>query len=366
MLSETAFRVPKDPQAILAQLKACSEQTGPIRLMEICGTHTMSIAKTGLKSLLPENITLLSGPGCPVCVTPAGAIDALLSLSDDPHILIASYGDLLRVPGTKKGNSLFYRKARGAHVEIVYSPMDALHLAQLHPEYEVIFPGVGFETTAPGTAAVLLEAQALNVQNFSVLCLLKRTEPALRSLIEAPDFAVDGFLCPGHVAAITGADAFSFLPKDYQLPAVISGFDAADLLGSVLLLTRMLAQHAPACVNEYVRLVHPSGNPGALAAIDRVFEPCDSIWRGLSNVSSGGLSIRPEFATWDAARKFSLPPFSNAEPPGCLCAQIIRGVAAPTDCPLFGRACTPSDPTGPCMVSSEGSCAAAFKYQNIL
>ena len=222
---DTDFRHPQNVERVLSALRAIVHETGPIRLMEICGTHTMAIAKSGLRSLLPDGLELLSGPGCPVCVTPAGAIDEILRLSERPDILLTSYGDLLRVPGSVRGDSLLRRRSLGAQVRTVYSPMEALSLAEEQPEREVVFLGVGFETTAPGTAACLLEAKERGIRNFSVLSLLKRTEPALRALIEAPDFAVDGFLCPGHVAAITGAHAFAFLPDEYRLPAVVSGFE---------------------------------------------------------------------------------------------------------------------------------------------
>ena len=223
MLYENWFKNPGDVPFLLKKITDYSKQTGPIRLMEVCGTHTMSIARSGIKSVLPENVQLLSGPGCPVCVTPANIIDMILSLSEREDILITSYGDLLRVPGSIRGDNLLKRRAGGGNVESVYSPMDALRLAEDHPEKEVVFLGAGFETTAPGTAACLLEAASRRLDNFSVLCLLKQTEPALRSLIESPDFAVSGFLCPGHVAAIIGADRFSFLPGDYRLPGVVAG-----------------------------------------------------------------------------------------------------------------------------------------------
>lgn len=363
MRSDSYFRQPPDAALLLEKIRVLAAQTGPVNLMEICGTHTMSIAKTGLKSLLPPSVRLLSGPGCPVCVTPAGAIDEILALAQRQDVILASYGDLLRVPGSRRGDSLLYQKALGAAVETVYSPMDALLLAEKNPSRQVVFLGVGFETTAPGTAACILEAAFRHLDNFSVLCLLKRTEPALRALIGADDFNVDAFLCPGHVAAVTGADFFRFLPDQYGLPAVVSGFEAADLLFSVYLLMEMLASKKPDCKNEYTRVVRPAGNPAALSLTDRVFEPSDCFWRGLSAVNGGGFSIREAYADWDAARKFSLPPFSDAEPSGCRCAQIIRGVLSPKQCPLFAKGCTPSDPVGPCMVSSEGACAAAYKYQ---
>ena len=241
-LSEAAFRRPANAAALVGAIRSPTEGARPLRIMEICGTHTMAIAQAGLRGLLAPGVQLLSGPGCPVCVTPAGAIDAVLALSERPGVVIASYGDLLRVPGSVRGDSLLRRRALGARVLTVYSPMDALEAARADPAAEVIFLGVGFETTAPGTAACILAAAEEGLTNFSVLCLLKRTEPVLRALAAAPDFAVDGLLCPGHVAAITGAEAFGFLPGEYGPPAVVSGFEAGDILYPVWRLARMRAE----------------------------------------------------------------------------------------------------------------------------
>jgi hydrogenase expression/formation protein HypD len=353
-------KIPNAPE-ILHKISEAADGLGRINIMEICGTHTMSIAKTALKSLLPENIHLISGPGCPVCVTPAGAIDNILDLASKKDIILASYGDMLRIPGCGH-SSLMDSKARGCDIRIVYSPAAALDLAKKNPGKEIVFLGVGFETTAPGTASCILDAAEGHVQNFSVLCLLKRTEPALRSLINAPDFAVNAFLCPGHVAAVTGSVAFSFLADEYRLPAVVSGFEAADLLYSVYILVKMIKDSAPKLVNEYMRIVKPEGNTEAMDILNKVFDISDSMWRGLGEVRRGGYGIKKEYSAWDAEKKFSLPPVYNKESPGCLCAEIIRGVKTPVDCPLFGKACTPEAPAGPCMVSSEGSCAAAWKY----
>ena len=362
MLYDRWFKNPEDVPLILEKIRKYSDRTGPIRLMEVCGTHTMSIARSGIRSILPENVQLLSGPGCPVCVTPANMIDMVLDLSQQPGVLITSYGDLLRVPGSKHGDSLLSRRALGGKVESVYSPMDAVRIAEEHPDTEVIFLGVGFETTAPGTAACIQEAAARNVENFSVLSLMKRTEPAIRSLIEADDFAVDGFLCPGHVAAVTGANGFRFLPEDYRLPGVVAGFEPADLLYSILALTEMIASGRPDLKNEYTRLVRSGGNPAALALIDQVFEPAPSDWRGLGLIENSGYAIQKEYEKWDAAKKYALRPSEPKDIPGCRCAQIIRGVMRPAQCPLFKTACTPDNPVGPCMVSGEGACAAAYQY----
>lgn len=364
MLSNRFFQNPGDIRPVLDKINRLAQQSGPVRLMEICGTHTMAIAKSGLKSLLPESVQLISGPGCPVCVTPDGVIDAILKLTEDPRILIACYGDLLRVPGTKRGDCLLRRKALGARVESVYSPLEALTLAEKNTGLEIVFLGVGFETTAPGTAACILEAASRGLRNFSVLCQLKRTEPALRSLIASPDFAVDAFLCPGHVAAVTGFQAFSFLPEEFGLPAVVSGFDAADLVYSVLQLVEMLASHSPKLINEYKRVVRPGGNPAAARMTEQVFTPSDSIWRGLGTVPMGGLSIRESYAAWDAQKKLFLSINTETAASGCQCASVIRGVLSPDRCPLFGTVCTPADPVGPCMVSPEGACAAAYKYRD--
>lgn len=363
MLYDSYFKNPKDVPLLLDKIRKYSAKTDPVRLMEICGTHTMAIARSGIRSILPQNVQLLSGPGCPVCVTPSNIIDMTLNLSQRPGVLVTSYGDLLRVPGSVQGDSLLARRADGGRVESVYSPIDAVKIAEAHPDREVIFLGVGFETTAPGTAACILEASARNLKNFSVLCLLKRTEPAVRSLIESDDFAVNGFLCPGHVAAIIGAEGFSFLPKDYRLPGVVSGFEPADLLYSILELTEMIAQNRPDLKNEYTRLVHQNGNPAAMALIEQVFCPAVSDWRGLGRIPESGYRIRDEYAQWDAMKKFSLSPEKEKEIPGCRCAQVIRGILSPSGCPLFRKVCSPDNPVGPCMVSGEGACAAAYQYE---
>lgn len=364
MRFDREFRHPQGVDRALTALREIVRETGPIRLMEICGTHTMAIAKSGLRSLLPEGLSLISGPGCPVCVTPAGAIDGILRLSEQHGVLLASYGDLLRVPGSERGDSLLRRRALGASIHTVYSPMEALSLAREHPDHDVIFLGVGFETTAPGTAACLLEAREQKLSNFSVLSLLKRTEPALRALIADPDFAVNGFLCPGHVAAITGARAFAFLPQEFRLPAVVSGFEPGDLLYSVWRLADMLRRNEPSLENEYTRVVTEEGNPAALRAMEQVFTTAAAVWRGLGEIPDSALVPRAEFAPWDASVKFAFSPSPGAELPGCRCGEVIRGKIRPQDCPLFGRVCTPADPVGPCMVSGEGACAAAYRYRD--
>ena len=332
------------------------------KLMEVCGTHTMSIARSGIKRLLPEGVELLSGPGCPVCVTPGEVMDAALELSVRPGVTVAAYGDMLRVPGTRRGDDLAHRRAGGADVRIVYSPMDVLDMAEAEPERQFVFLGVGFETTAPGTAAALLEAGRRGVGNFTVFSMLKRVEPALRALIASDGFAIDGFICPGHVAVITGADGFKFLPREYGLPAAVAGFEPEDILLAVCHLVEMLERGEPALVNDYERAVTAGGNELAQRAIERVLEPRRDIWRGLGEIEASGLGIRPEFAQFDAEVRFNIEIRPAGLKTPCRCGDVITGRIHPHECPMFERECTPDDPLGPCMVSSEGACAAAYKY----
>lgn len=350
-------------QKLLGAIRALGEH--PMTLMEVCGTHTMAIARSGLKTLLPENIRLLSGPGCPVCVTPAEVIDGVLELAMEKNVILASYGDMLRVPGSTPGDSLLRRRALGARVEIVYSPVDAVALAKENPGREVVFLGVGFETTAPGTAAAVLTAQEEGVKNFSVLSMLKTVEPALRTLIAMPGFRVEGFLCPGHVASITGEAGFRFLPEEYNLPGVIAGFGPEEILLAVYLLEKQITEGKPRLENAYRRAVRPEGNTLAQAMLKRCFVPRRDLWRGLGEIENSGLGLREELADFDAEKKFGLSAAPKARPTACRCGDVICGRIRPEDCPLFDRRCTPEDPVGPCMVSSEGACAAAYKYRGI-
>ena len=339
---------------------------GEIRLMEVCGTHTMSIAEAGIKSMLPKEVKLLSGPGCPVCVTPPQVIDAVLELSTEKDVIVTSYGDMLRVPGSKAGDSLLRRKALGARVETVYSPVDAVELALHNPDKQAVFLGVGFETTAPGTAAAVLTAQEKGAKNFSVWSMLKLVEPALRALIAMDGFNVDGFLCPGHVATIIGADGFGFLPQEYELPAVIAGFEPEDILLAVYRLVKQLAEKSPRLENEYTRAVSQEGNRLAQKILAQCFEPRFDIWRGLGGIEASGLGLREELKEFDAERRFRIKYASSEPPTACRCGEVITGRLSPERCPMFGKACTPEDPVGPCMVSSEGACAAAWKYAGVL
>ena len=335
-------------------------------LMEVCGTHTMSIAKAGIRSVLPPHIRLVSGPGCPVCVTPPEVIDAVLELSGQPGIILTTYGDMIRVPGSVKGDNLRRRSAMGADVRIVYSPMDALEIAKETPGKEVVFLGVGFETTAPGTVSAVEAAAEEGVHNFSVFSMLKQTEPAIRALAADPEFNVQGFLCPGHVAAIIGETGLSFIAEDLHIPAVISGFEPNEIMQAIRLLMLQLRAGEAKLENAYPSVVRPEGNTMAKELMRRFLEPADDLWRGLGRIPASGLKLRPEYAAFDAEKKFSVETGQPAVRTACRCGDVIRGKLDPERCPLFGTVCLPEDPEGPCMVSSEGACAAAYKYRGVI
>lgn len=336
-----------------------------IRLMEVCGTHTMAIAKAGIKSLLPKDVELISGPGCPVCVTDQSEIDAILALSEEKNVILATYGDMVRVPGSSRGDSLARRTAKGARVEIVYSPLDALSIAEQNPDRQIVFLGVGFETTAPGTASFVKAAKESGLKNVTCLPLLKTCEPVLRALIQDPNFNIDGFLLPGHVSTILGEDGFRFLVDEFRIPCVIGGFEGEDVLRALTHLIRQIRNGEARIENEYRRAVRPEGNPLARRMVSDVFEPADAVWRGIGMIPKSGLSIREEYEAIDAKKRFGLTIRETPEPKGCRCGDVIKGRVRPEECPLFGRVCLPEDPTGPCMVSSEGACAAAYKYREV-
>ena len=354
----------KQTAALLDEIRALAPRD--LRLMEVCGTHTMAIAEAGIRSMLPQEIRLLSGPGCPVCVAPPRVIDAVLELSMEKDVLFTSYGDMLRVPGSRAGDSLLRRKALGARVETVYSPVDAVELALQNPEKQVVFLGVGFETTAPGTAAAVLTAKEKGAKNFTLWSMLKRVEPALRTLIKTDGFNVDGFLCPGHVATIIGADGFAFLPEEYGLPAVVAGFEPADILRAIYRLVKQLHDREPKLENEYTRAVSQKGNILAQRIMNQCFEPRFDLWRGLGGIGDSGLGLRDELEAFDAEKRFRIRYAETETPTACRCGEVITGRLSPERCPLFGTRCTPEDPVGPCMVSSEGACAAAWKYAGVL
>ncbi len=352
------YRDGEKTRPILEEIQRIADQ--PLKFMEVCGTHTVSIARYGLRSVLPPAIQLISGPGCPVCVTPTGDLDRAISLARIPGGTVATFGDMVRVPGSH--SSLALERAAGKDVRVVYSPLDALRLAEENPEKKVIFLGVGFETTAPTVAATILEAKNRSVKNFFVFSAHKTVPLALRGLLDTGEIQLDGFLLPGHVSAIIGSRPYKFLAAEYGLACVVAGFEPLDILQAILMLVRQAKAREPRVEIQYRRGVNENGNPKALEIMDRVFGPADVEWRGLGPIPGTGLALREEFAALDAWRNFGVPVAPSREPPGCRCGEVLRGIIRPAQCPLFGRACNPQNPVGPCMVSFEGSCAAAYKY----
>jgi hydrogenase expression/formation protein HypD len=349
-------------QALLAGISRDATRIGrPVRLMEVCGTHTMTAFRSGLHSLLPENVSLVAGPGCPVCVTPPGFVDAAVSLAHRPGIILATYGDLLRVRGSE--TSLEQERARGSRVEVIYSPSDALVLAGQNPESTVVLLGVGFETTAPGAAQTLRTAKNKAISNFLVLSAHKTMPRAMKALTSDGKARIDGFLCPGHVSVVIGASAFAFLATDRHVPCVIAGFEPLDLLEAIAMLLGQLAEGRSSVEIQYRRAVTWEGNRRAQAAIAEVFEACDSPWRGLGSIPGSGLSIRAAYASHDAAVRLDIRIGRGRETPGCRCSDVLRGYIRPSECRLYCRECTPRSPQGACMVSSEGACAASARYE---
>ncbi len=333
----------------------------PLAFMEVCGTHTMAAFRSGLRSVLPPSIRLLSGPGCPVCVTDNAFIDLAIAVANTPGVCVATFGDMVRVPGSV--SSLEKARAAGADVRVVYSAADALKMAETEPDRRTVFLGVGFETTAPGTAWTIEEAARRGIANFGVLCAHKTMPEAMAALLAGGELRIDGFLCPGHVSAVIGSKPYEFICRDYGVPCVVAGFEPGDLLEAVAALVRQVCEGRADVEIQYSRSVQPEGNAAALAHLERVFEPCDVPWRGLGTIPGSGLRIREAFRSHDAATWFpeiQVPP--SREHPGCICGDVLRGLRTPPDCPLFRRQCTPAAPVGACMVSSEGTCAAYYRY----
>jgi len=350
--------------SLLARLQTAAAAVGrDIALMEVCGTHTMSAFRSGLHSLLPANVRLLSGPGCPVCVTAQGDIDLLLEMAQMPQVTVCTYGDMLRVPS--RTGSLEKSRAAGADVRVIYSTLDAVKLAQKMPEREIVLGAVGFETTAPATAAAVLQAQALGLKNFSLIASHKCVLPAMMALLEAGDVHIDGFLCPGHVSAIIGVDVYMPIVEKFKLPCVVSGFEEIHMAGAITRLVELIRDGKAELINEYAEAVLASGNHCACALLAKIFEPADVRWRALGTIPQSGLVLREEYRQFDAIKRFDLKMPEDREPAGCLCGKVITGAVTPHECKLFGKACTPINPIGPCMVSSEGTCQAYFKYARI-
>jgi hydrogenase expression/formation protein HypD len=354
------YRDPEISKKIVDRLTKISWKK--IRLMEVCGTHTLSIFRNGIPSILPNTISLLSGPGCPVCVTTQGEIDAGIELAEIDDVIVTTFGDLMRVPGTR--SSLQHQRANGRDVRMVYSTFDALEIARKNPEKKVVFLGVGFETTAPTIAASIVTAKELNLDNYFVFSAHKLLPPALFTLMESRNTNIDGFLLPGHVSVIIGTKAYQPFFETYGIPCVVAGFEPVDILQSISMLVEQIETGNPELANGYQRAVTFDGNPKAQAVMEKVFETADADWRGIGTIPKSGLKIRKEFAAFDAQKAFNVQVPKTEEPKGCICGQVLTGIKTPPQCPLYKKACTPAEPIGPCMVSSEGTCAAYYRYHD--
>lgn len=355
------FRKPDNVQKVLALIQSRSAR--PVQIMEFCGGHTHAIFKLGLRQLLPSTVRLLSGPGCPVCVTSTADIDMAIAMTSIPGRIMTTFGDMIRVPGSTW--SLETARAQGADVRIVYSTLDALAIAHANPDRQIIFLGIGFETTAPTVAAAVIKAKAEGVRNFSVLCLHKLTPPAMKAILDAGEVTLSGIIGPGHVTTIIGTDAWRFLPREHGMPCAVAGFEPLDIVHAIYALVDMIERVAPDVSNSYMRSVRSEGNRVAQHMMDQVFRVGPAMWRGLGTVPDSGLSLRDEFAAYDAVARFPVQVESSQEPKGCRCGEVVRGITQPPDCPLFARVCTPEHPVGACMVSSEGTCAAYAQYGEV-
>lgn len=333
-----------------------------LTLMEICGTHTVSIFKSGIRSLLPPRIRLISGPGCPVCVTPTTYMDQAIQLAETTDVVVMSFGDMLRVPGSNQ-SLLDVRRNQPGAVRIIYSPLEAVDFADLHPEVQVVFLGVGFETTAPTVAAAVLTAREKNLKNFSVLCACKTIPEAMAALLSTGDITLDGFILPGHVSAVIGVDAYRLVLEKFQIPAVVCSFEPRSLFTGIAQLIQLADEGRTSIENAYTAVVRNHGNPAARSILAEVFQPCDTAWRGLGIIPGTGLELRSTYQDFDALQRFpELRAISASSPSACRCGDVLTGRISPPECPLFGKACTPARPIGPCMVSSEGTCGAWLRY----
>ena len=333
----------------------------PLKFMEVCGGHTHTIYKHGIEDILPPNIDMVHGPGCPVCVLPMGRIDDAIAIARTDGVIFTTFGDMMRVPGSK--GSLLDAKADGADVRFVYSPLDALKLANQYPDREVVFFAIGFETTAPSTAVTLLRAQAEGIKNFSVFCNHVTIIPAIKAILDSPDLRLDGFVGPGHVSMVIGMRPYTFIARNHARPVVIAGFEPLDIVQSVYMLVKQISEGRAEVENQYARVVRPEGNGRALQAMARTMELRPFFeWRGMGFITQSALKLRPEFAVWDAELRFEVPGIRVADPKACQCGEVLKGVIKPWDCKVFGTACTPETPIGTCMVSSEGACAAYYNY----
>jgi hydrogenase expression/formation protein HypD len=332
-----------------------------LKLMEVCGGHTHTIYKHGVEDVLPPTIDLVHGPGCPVCVLPMGRIDDAIAIARMDGVIFTTFGDMMRVPGSN--GSLLDAKAEGADVRFVYSPLDALKLARQHPDRRVVFFAIGFETTAPSTAVTLLRAKAEGIQNFSIFCNHVTIIPAMKAILDSPDLRLDGFIGPGHVSMVIGMRPYIFIARDHHKPVVIAGFEPLDIIQSVYMIVKQIAENRAEVENQYTRVVRPDGNTRALQAMAQTMELRPFFeWRGLGFITHSALKLRPEFADWDAELLYKVPGLRVADPKACQCGEVLKGVIKPWECKVFGTACTPETPIGTCMVSPEGACAAYFNY----
>lgn len=351
----------RDPVIGKELLKKIRRRSSPgLRLMEFCGGHTVAIMRHGIRQLLAPQVFLLSGPGCPVCVTANTDLDKAITLAQRPDVILATFGDMIRVPGSS--GSLQQIRAGGGDIRVVYSALDAVDLAARNPHQSVVFIGIGFETTAPTVAASILEAKQRKIGNYVVLSFHKRCPPVIKALLDAGEVKLDGILLPGHVSAITGSVPYEFIAREYGIGGVIAGFEPLDILLAVDMLAAQHEQQSPAIEIGYRRGVRPAGNPTAQKIMERVFDTTDATWRGIGAVPHSGLKLRIDYREFDAEHVFDIGAVTSREPAGCICGNILRGVKTPLDCPLFSRICTPEHPVGPCMVSSEGFCAAQYQY----
>ena len=336
----------------------------PIQIMEVCGGHTHSIFRYGIEGMLPDAVELVHGPGCPVCVLPMGRVDDCISIAEREGVIFATFGDAMRVPGSKK--SLLAAKADGADIRMVYSPMDALAIARKNPDREVVFFGIGFETTMPSTALTILQAASEGTRNFSVFCNHITIVPTIKAILDSPDLHLDGFLGPGHVSMVIGTAPYLFIAQYYRRPMVVGGFEPLDVLHSIWMILRQVKEGRAEVENQYARIVPDAGNAAALHAVSQVYELREFFeWRGLGSIDHSGVRVREAYANYDAERKFSVPNVRIADPKSCQCGEVLKGVIKPWQCKVFGSACTPETPLGALMVSSEGACAAYYQYGGI-
>ncbi len=355
------FRSGDVAKKLTAEIEALIEPGRRYKFMEVCGGHTHTIYKHGIEDVLPPEIELVHGPGCPVCVIPMGRQDDAIAIAGQSNVIFTTFGDMLRVPASH--GSLLDAKARGADVRMVYSPLDALRIARENPDREVVFFAIGFETTAPSTALTLLRAEAEGITNFSLFANHVTIIPAIRAILDSPDLRLDGFIGPGHVSTVIGTRPYNWIARDYQHPVVVSGFEPLDILQGVYLIMRQLRDGKAEVENQYTRVVTEAGNPLALQAIAKTMELRTTFeWRGLGFISQSALKLRPEYAAWDAEVRYEIPSVRVADPKACQCGEVLKGVIKPWECKVFGTACTPDRPIGTCMVSSEGACAAYYNY----